>query len=177
MTADIKPQALPVQADNISPELKERPDFVLWRYEYRPESKNLWTKVPYQVNGQRASSTNPGTWNTFEAVLEALLAHPGRFDGIGFALSPDDPFIGFDLDHCRDPLDGSIESWAQGVINRLQSYTEITPTEITPSGTGIRIIVKGKLPPGGRKKGNFEVYESGRFVTLTGHHLEVAAHA
>jgi putative DNA primase/helicase len=162
-----KPQALPVQADSIPPELRVRRQWVLWRYEYRPESKSLWTKVPYQVNGQRASSTNPDTWTTFEAVVEALLEHPGRFDGVGFVLCADDPFAGIDLDHCRDTLDESIAPWAKDIIERLNSCTEVTP-----SGTGIRIFVKAKLPPGGRKKGNFEVYESGRFLTITGHHLE-----
>jgi putative DNA primase/helicase len=166
MTPSVKPQALSVQADNIPAELKERHHFMLWRYEYREGNKSPWTKVPYQVNGQRASSTDPNTWATFEDVLEALLAHPGRFDGIGFALSPDDPFVGVDLDHCREPGDGRVEPWAQDIVDRLDSCTEITP-----SGTGLRIFVQGKLPPEGRKRGNFEVYESGRFLTITGHHV------
>jgi putative DNA primase/helicase len=165
--ASPKPQALPVQADSIPVELRVRCQWVLWRYEYRPESKSLWTKVPYQVNGQRASSTNPDTWATSEAAVEALLQHPERFDGAGFVLSPNDPFIGVDLDHCRDTPDGSIEPWAKDIIERLHSYTEVTP-----SGTGIRIFLQGQLPPEGRKKGNFEVYEEVRFLTITGHHLE-----
>jgi putative DNA primase/helicase len=167
MTTEARPQALPVQAVNIPPELKERPHFVLWRYEYRDGNQNPWRKVPYQVNGQRASSTDPNTWAASEAALEALLAHSGRFDGIGFALSPNDSFVGVDLDHCRNPEDGNIELWAQDIVDRLDSCTEVTP-----SGTGLRIFVQGKLPPQGRKRGNFEVYESGRFLTITGHHLE-----
>jgi len=37
----------------------------LWRYEERDGKQ---TKVPYQVNGYRASSTRTDTWNTFEEV-------------------------------------------------------------------------------------------------------------
>jgi putative DNA primase/helicase len=59
MTSSTRPQALQVQAHNIPSKLRERPQFVLWQYEYR---EGKWTKVPYQVNGQRASSTNPSTW-------------------------------------------------------------------------------------------------------------------
>jgi len=48
-------------------------------------------------------------------------------------------------------------------VERLNSYTEKSP-----SGTGIHIFIKAKLPPGGRKKGDFECYESGRYLTMTG---------
>jgi primase-polymerase (primpol)-like protein len=70
------------------------------------------------------------------------------------------------LDHCRDPQSGEIEAWAQAIVNQLQSYTEISP-----SGTGLRILFKARLPPKGRRKGNIEVYDEKRYVTLTGHHL------
>lgn len=33
----------------------------------------------------------------------------------------------------------------------------------------MRIFVKGKLPAGGRKKGNIEIYSTGRYLTVTGH--------
>lgn len=41
-------------------------------------------------------------------------------------------------------------------------------TEITPSGEGLRIIVKAVLLPGRRKHGKIEVYSTSRYVTLTG---------
>ena len=45
-------------------------------------------------------------------------------------------------------------------------------TEISPSGKGVHIFVKGELPPKGRKHGDIEMYDSGRFFTVTGKHLK-----
>jgi hypothetical protein len=73
------------------------------------------------------------------------------------------------IDNCRNPEDGIIESDIYDLIRYFNSYTEISP-----SGSGIRIFVKATLPPYGRKKGNFEVYKSGRYLTLTGHHIDPA---
>ena len=45
--------------DAIPSELTVRPRWVLWR---RETVKGRLTKVPYQRNGRRASSTDPRTW-------------------------------------------------------------------------------------------------------------------
>jgi hypothetical protein len=50
-------------------------------------------------------------------------------------LTPEDPFAAIDIDHVRDPVTGTIENWAQRFLDRAShSYTEISP-----SGTGLRI--------------------------------------
>jgi len=59
-----------------------------------------------------------------------------------------------------------IEPWAREIIDRLQSYTEFSP-----SGTGLHILVRGNLPPGGNRKGRVEMSDSARYFTMTGHHL------
>ena len=51
-------------------------------------------------------------------------------------------------------------------ITALDSYTEITP-----SGTGVHVLVQGTLPPRGRKKGDVEMYSYARFFTMSGSHL------
>jgi putative DNA primase/helicase len=56
---------------------------------------------------------------------------------------------------------------ATQIINELNSYTELTP-----SGTGLRVILKGTLPANGRKRGNVEMYEKGRFLTITGQRID-----
>ena len=83
--------------------------------------------------------------------------------GIGFVFTADDPFVGVDLDHCRDPETGEVEPWAQEIVDELDSYTEVSPSK-----TGLHSIVNGKLPPGGRRKGRVEMYEAGRYFTVTG---------
>jgi len=117
-----KPEALLVQADNIPPELRQLKQWVNWRYEYRPDKnkKKPCTKPPFQANGRRAKSTDPETWASYETILIQL----DRFDGIGFVVSADDPYVFIDLDHCRDAQNGSIEPWARDIIDRMDSYTE-----------------------------------------------------
>ena len=67
---------------------------------------------------------------------------------------------------CLDPETGEIESWAWEIIEELDSYTEISP-----SGTGVHILVRGELPEGRNRKGRFEAYDRGRYFTVTGKHL------
>src|SRR5947209_18741785 len=80
-------------------DLTERDQWVLWRYEARNGKP---TKVPYQVNARKASSTDPSTWTTFEAALDSLRQVADQFDGIGFVFTPEDPYCGIDLDDCID---------------------------------------------------------------------------
>jgi primase-polymerase (primpol)-like protein len=144
------------------------PRWVLWRWEQRLDktiAEMKWTKPPYQPDGRLASSTDPATWQPFNQALAAY--ERGGFSGIGFVVTLELGMVGVDLDHCREPEVGTIEPWAQAIIDRLDSYTEVTP-----SHSGIRIFLQGKLPPDGRKRGNVEMYESGRYLTVTGHHLE-----
>jgi hypothetical protein len=43
---------------------------------------------------------------------------------------------------------------------------------VSPSGTGVKLFVRGKLPPGARsRKGDIEMYSTGRYFTVTGAHL------
>lgn len=129
--------------------------WLLWRYEERGEKR---TKVPYQASGEKADSTDPTTWCAYGEALEAYRA--GGFDGIGFVLG--DGFCGVDLDHCAEG--GEVEPWAREIIDRLQSYTEFSP-----SGTGIHIVCgDSELPPGRRRKGQIEMYCEGRYFTVTG---------
>ncbi len=142
-------------------ELTDKPQWVLWKAETR---NSKLTKIPYQTNDRRAKSNDPMTWTTFIKVMEAY--ESGKYDGIGFVLSSQDPFVAFDLDKCRDAETKKIADWAQDIVNTLQSYTEITP-----SNQGLRVIVKAKLLHQGRRKGNIEIYDDKRFITVTGSHL------
>jgi putative DNA primase/helicase len=71
-----------------------------------------------------------------------------------------------DLDDVRDPLTGVIEPAAQFLIDDLSSYTEVSP-----SGTGVHILCRGVLPPGRRRVGRIEMYQTGRYFTITGQHV------
>lgn len=82
--------------------------------------------------------------------------------------SEDGPFVGIDVDNCVDE-DGNIKEWARELVEKANSYTEISP-----SGNGLHIIVKGSLPDGSIKneEAEIEAYEKDRFFTITGRVLE-----
>lgn len=156
--------------DNIPTELRELPQWVLWR---REERKGKPTKVPYTPYDSLASSTDPQTWSSFEITRKAY--EKGGYGGLGFVFVRELGLTAIDLDHCRDPSTGEIDEWAFTIIKRFNSYTEVSP-----SGEGVHILVRGSLPPGvrGRKKylkGNgyrpgaaIEMYSGGRYFTMTG---------
>ena len=73
---------------------------------------------------------------------------------------------GFDLDDCRNVGTKMIDRWALEIVKRFNSYTELSP-----SGTGLRIFLRGKLPAAGRHKGGIEVYDSKKFLSVTGRKL------
>src|ERR1041385_9020846 len=83
-----------VAFDKVPAELRELERWVMWRA----------GKVPYTVYGVPASSTDPRTWNTFEAVREAYEERwPGggrMYSGIGFVFAEEDGIVGIDIDHC-----------------------------------------------------------------------------
>ena len=139
------------------------PQWVDWTYHLT--NKGKWTKVPRQPDGTSASSTDPSTWASFEDAQTAYLTSGDTFDGIGFVVTENDPFVGFDFDHVFD-RHGALDATVKRYLERLNTYAEVSP-----SGHGIRVFVRGKLPPEGRKFGDIECYESGRYLTLTGDKL------
>lgn len=150
---------------NLPEEMVRHDQFVNWCLEDNPQNPSKRKKVPINPgNKKRASVTNPETWGSFTDALRVMKA--GKADGVGFVFTKEDPFVGIDLDKCRDPESGKIETWAQKIVERFKSYTEISP-----SGTGVHIIVKGRLPGKGKKAHNIEMYDNGRFFTMTGNLL------
>ncbi len=164
----VKPARTELKFNNIPQKIKDRPQWVVWRYDL--DKQGRWTKVPYQARNpsRKASSTSKETWVSGDVSFRAYNKN-SDLDGIGFVLAEGDGITGVDLDHCIDDA-GNLLPWAQEIVDHLDSYTEITP-----SGQGLRIFVEGKLPGTGRKKDNIEVYDKARFLTVTGHHLREAS--
>lgn len=149
----------PARLASIPDELKEHRQSLLWRWEQKGGGGR--TKVPYRVDGRRASSTNPATWTDFETASSRF--ERGGFDGIGFAVTKDDPFCGLDLDGCVCPDTGAVTPKAMELVRRFDSYAEITP-----SGEGLRVWIRAKKNGGRCSKPGLEVYDSGRYFTVTG---------
>lgn len=129
-------------------ELKKEKNFVCWTSDKLPKNPHT---------GQNAQSNNPDTWGTFEEALQACEKY--HFDGIGFVFDgKPNGYFGVDLDHCLDDID-----FVDEFVETLQSYTEYSR-----SNTGIHIICKGKFPDGRRRRGNVEMYNTGRYFIMTG---------
>ncbi len=61
------------------------------------------------------------------------------------------PYSVIDLDSCRDPETGHIEAWAMKIVELLDSYTEVSP-----SGRGLHVWVRGKVPGDRRCRGKLD---------------------
>ncbi len=147
-----------VNEKNIPQELKGYHRWVTWKWEERNGKR---TKPPYDFRtGRKADKTDKAAWATFADVLQA---YPLGYSGIGFCFSESDPFCGIDLDDCLNPETGRLEPWAENIVSEFDSYTEVSP-----SGTGVKIFCKGKLPAGGRRKGKLELYDKDAYFTVTG---------
>ncbi len=155
-----KPVPLTPIPEHVPDALTTRAQWCLWRY---AQVGQRWTKVPYQPNGRKASSTNAATWSSFAAVCDAY--RRGGYDGIGYVLTAADGLTGIDIDHCVEH--GQPNAQARHWLAHFRSYSELSP-----SGDGIRIFVRGTLDGlVGRKRGNTECYDRDRFLTITGHRL------
>lgn len=154
----------------IPQELISRKQWVVWKTVTR-DGKS--TKLPLQPNGQNAKTNDPATWSNFETVALAAKS----FDGPGFVFSPDDPYVGIDLDGCRDSS-GKVAEWAREIIYKFNSYAEVSPSQ-----TGVKIFVKGEwkddsgskhspdVPSVCEKVPGIEVYTKGRYFAVTGQRL------
>jgi hypothetical protein len=155
-----------LNAAGVPGSLRALPQWVGWRIKSPDKPGGKVGKVPVNPHtGRDASSTDPETWASFDEALAAVERH--GLAGVGLVFTKDSGIVGIDLDKCRDAETGALEPWAQGIVETLNSYTEISPT-----GMGIHVLARGELPPKGRRRGSVEMYDSGRFFTVTGQRFE-----
>lgn len=151
---------------NIPAELKAIRAWCIWRYEDIGATKA--TKVPYNArNHEHASTDDPNTWSSFvEAVNRAIT---DKFDGIGFMFSDNDPYTFIDLDDPTKLPNGQPNpNYAADMERQVNIFKEFNSySEVSPSGAGLHIIVKGKVPVG-RKRSFIEIYSNKRYATFTG---------
>lgn len=150
--------------------LKNLPIWVVWKKQEvqtpTPQKNKRFTKVPYQINGQHASSVDPTQWVTFK---EAEAAAP-KFSGIGFTISKHHPLLCIDLDHVLNEAGELIREDYAILVDAADTYTEKSP-----SGDGLHLIfrLEEHFSLLKNKKVNddgtaFECYTEGRYFTYTG---------
>jgi hypothetical protein len=137
------------------------------------------TKVPKQVQEPfyNASSSNPGTWTSFDIVRTALQVPGVPLSGPAFMLGPLEDgrlIIGIDADACRNPDSGEIVPKIRRLLDRCRTYAEISPSK-----TGVKLYGYATALPeallhrkSGKKHKSMEV--SGDWVAPDG--CDVAAH-
>ena len=124
------------------------------------EQKNTdkLSKLPINPETKKgAKSNDPSTWVDYDTAL----LYADEYDGVGFFFTP--PYVGIDIDSVN--LE-KIDTKTLEIINTLDSYTEISV-----SGKGLHIIVRGSLPGGVCRKGTLEMYQEARFFAMTGNIL------
>jgi primase-polymerase (primpol)-like protein len=159
MSSDIDTSLIPDQ-------LAELEQWVCWQATERDGKQTKVPIKPYHTNGtEHASTTDATTWRNLDTALAFHESDRVQTDGIGFVFAPETHIVGVDLDECRDPESGELTPWARDIVDRLDSYTEISP-----SGRGVHVLVEGELPPGRKRRGDVEMYDEARFFTVTANH-------
>lgn len=154
-----------MEYDAIPQELKALKRWGVFKKIWKPE-RGKYTKIPYDAEtGKEGRSNDESTWTDFATALTAF-RRDEEYAGLAFFFKP--PYIGIDLDHVKDDIDRMVhgdvgENIVYDFVSAMKSYTEVSL-----SGEGIHIIIKGTLPEGKRRKGEIEMYDSGRFFALTG---------
>ena len=163
LDADGNPQMLPLYDRNGNVVYDEKGNVVL---------DGKWTKVPVNPNvpfdpkkptACHARTNDPRTWGTFDEACKAVRMY--GYEGVGIMLG--NSVIGIDVDHVIG-ADGRFTEEALDIIDTANSYTELSPSK-----TGLHILMFGEIPEGARNRyGNLEIYGPGRFFTLTGDVVE-----
>ncbi|NCC85551.1 MAG: hypothetical protein EOM03_15695 [Clostridia bacterium] len=152
-------------------EMRSSPNWVGWKL-VQKEKQPKPTKEPRQPRSPQygADSTNPEHWGTLEAAMTAKIQT--GLDGVGYVFTGT-PHAGVDLDNAFD-AGGALHPWAAEIV---QTFKDCAFIEVSPSGTGLHIIVEGSLLPDAWHKkrpvakddpGIIEVYDTGRYFTVTG---------
>lgn len=144
----------PEPSFQVPEEMKKYPQWVAWG-----KNGNRKNKVPYSPKTYEAASSIKGSeWGTYGETCEYALNY--GFAGIGFMLHTSDPYAFIDLDDPGGNQD--ICEQQKAIYDAFPSYAERSP-----SGSGLHIIVKGRIPRG-RRRNKIEVYSQARYMTMSG---------
>ncbi len=132
--------------------------WINWTAEKQPIGRTR--KVPYSpYTHEPIDVTDNGNGSGYE------LAASWKPNRLGLLIFP--PLVAIDLDLAISEKTGEVEAWAQEIVSRINSYTEISP-----SGLGLHILAMGIIGSDGNRKKHVEIYSNKRFITFTGKHLQ-----
>lgn len=105
-------------------------NWLVWEEKHRPMSA---------LTGRQAG------WNRnlapYNEAVQFVLNNSNTFN-LGYCFTADQPFIGLDIDSCRNPATGEVQDWAARVIEALSPYTVLE--NVSVSGTGVKLIIRSE---------------------------------
>jgi hypothetical protein len=113
-----------------------------------------------------ASSTDPSTWRDYETAYEAWLENEWSFAGMGRVFRVEEDLVGVDLDKVVDPATGELAEHVARILERLDSYSELSPSHL-----GVKVWVYAPSVKRAHVKPGLEIYPRGRYFTCTGRSL------
>jgi len=153
--------------ENIPPELRSLPQWVCAGSD----------KIPVNPRtGRKADPANPASGGTFAEAVQAGMQH------VGFILGDSDPFAVIDLDN---PFEKKVNGVKVPIVEGDADFPEAvesakrhskilaafnTYAELSQSGKGVHIVMKGSIPQGVKRSG-VELYSRQRYIIFTGNVL------
>jgi putative DNA primase/helicase len=141
-------------------------------------------RAPYTNPGQPdqyVNAQNADVWTDFETAhtwAQKLNGHQLAFTIRDRDKHPGEEFVLIDYDDARDPKTGKLHPTVRDHLTIAGSYADVSP-----SGTGVHILCRGELPDGVKTltdtlppnemfpEATIEVYDSARYVAMSGSHL------
>lgn len=179
----VRREALVAQLQSMPEEMQVRQQWLVWKYIKKAGGAKP-AKVPFYASGQlrgwpngkpkdggpteaqpqveQGHQLDRGALVAFDRALAVIGANLS-FDGIGFAFLPGDGLLGVDIDHAIDAATGEVSDLCRLVIGLCPSYTELSV-----SGTGVHIILKGDTDKFKDDSIGLEVYCRSQYFTCTG---------
>ena len=140
--------------------LKNRNIWLLFEMKYNPAT-GKFTKTPYHpISGKKTNDPTQGV--SFEVARATQIEWNNPAERFVLGIYIESPLTVIDFDACRNPETGVIAPWVLDCIRELNSYAEISP-----SGTGVHVIVFAEKQGDTCKKG-VEIYSTKRALTFTG---------
>lgn len=138
----------------IPEEMKKLKRFVGWRKE---KLNGKVAKLPFSLIDEKANGWNmPERWVNFNDAKT-------KNTPLGFVLVKEDKIVCIDLDHAIQ--DGKLSLMAKEIIEKFTG----TYMELSQSGKGIHIFVKGSIPKNlNLSSEGIEMYKNNRYIALTG---------
>lgn len=152
--------------ENIPSDLIKQP-WAVWIAEPRTGQPEKFNKAPRcPKTGFNIASSKPQTFSTFDEAKRAY--QTGKYTGLGVLLT-NNGIVGVDIDNYPELFKQKpeIKAWVQLAIKHGHYC------ERSPSKTGLRLFIRGELPGAGRKHDGLEIYQTARFLTVTGHIVKV----